>query len=303
MRTTAQCRNKGGVDIRAQVIKAVASKFTVMTDDKKRYTCFSRGRVKRDYDIYVGDYVRIDGIRGNTAIIEEVYPRKNALIRPYISNIDCLIIVVAPVPAPDWVLVDKMIINCYIEGIRPVLCFNKSDLIDRAEIERLFAPYKDEMSCVAASVMTEDGLNELLAVMEGGLSCFAGQSAVGKSSLLNAILGREAMQVSGLSEKIQRGKNTTRHIEIFDYGAGRLADTCGFSLLEFGDLLPSELTFYYTDYIKHMPKCRYKNNCAHIGEPDCEVKKQVELGALSAERYQRYTIIYNQLKEIQDAKY
>ncbi len=303
MRTAEKCGNKGEYFIRGQVIKAVASKFTVITDDKTRYTCFLRGRVKRDIDIYVGDYVEIDGIRGATAIIEEVYPRKNTLIRPYISNIDCLIIVVAPTPAPDWVLVDKMIINCYIEGIRPMLCFNKRDLTDRAEIERFFAPYKNELPCVAASAEQSGGLTELLSVMEGGLSCFAGQSAVGKSSLLNAILGRQVMEVCGMSERIQRGKNTTRHIEIFDYGTGRLADTCGFSLFEFENLLPSELTFYYTDYITYMPKCRYKNNCSHISEPECEIKKQVASGVLSAERYQRYIAIYNELKEKQDDKY
>lgn len=181
--------------------------------------------------------MEIGCIKGNTAIIEKVYERKNVLIRPYVSNVDRLIIVVAPLPQPDWVLVDKLIINCYIENIEPVLCFHKSDLIDEKTIQESLKPYENEMKCIQTSVLKgKEGLAELYEVMDGKLSCFAGQSAVGKSSIINELFGREIMEVCGLSEKVQRGKNTTRHIEIFDFGKGKVVDTCGFSLMELENL-------------------------------------------------------------------
>lgn len=225
------------------------------------------------------------------------------LIRPYVSNIDRLIIVVAPVPQPDWVLVDKLIINCYIEHIEPVLCYHKSDLTDEKTIRAGLAPYEDEMQCIRTSILCgKTGLKELYEVMDGKLSCFAGQSAVGKSSIINEIFDEEIMAVCGLSAKVQRGKNTTRHIEIFDFGQGKVVDTCGFSLMELENLKAEELTYYYEDYVKLMPKCKYKN-CTHINEPNCAVKEQIEKGNLSAERYSRYITIYNELKEKHDDKY
>lgn len=247
--------------------------------------------------------MEIQTLKGNQGIIEKLLPRKNKLIRPYVSNIDTLIIVIAPVPQPDFLLVDKLIINCYIEKVEPVLCLNKSDLIDFSAIERFFEQYNKELKCIRTSVVDENvGLNELYDVMKGKLSCFAGQSAVGKSSIINTIFGETMMDIGDLSQKVLRGKNTTRHIEIFDYGDGRVVDTCGFSLLEFEELKPEELTYYYDDYVNLMAECKYKN-CTHINEPECKVKQQVQEGKISSERYERYKTIFNELKEKQDDKY
>jgi ribosome biogenesis GTPase len=274
-----------------------------LTEDKKLYICHIRGKVKRDMNIYVGDYVKIKPLEDEKAIIEKIYPRKNALIRPFVSNMDNLIIVVAPVPKPDWLLVDKLIVSCYIENIRPTLCFHKADLISREEIKHLTKPYEGVIRLVQTSIKDKSiGLKELYEVMQGGLSCFTGQSAVGKSSIINEILGKEVMEVCDVSPKAQRGKNTTRHIEIFDWGGGRVTDTCGFSLLELEELPPQELTYYYDEYMKLMPECRF-TDCVHINEPECAVKKAVEEGSLSKERYLRYISIYNELKEKQDEKY
>ncbi len=274
-----------------------------MTAEKSKYICNIRGKLKRDEDVYVGDYVEVEGIKDNTGIIEKIYPRKNALIRPHVSNIDKLIIVVAPVPRPDWMLVDKLMVSCYIENIQPVLCFHKADLIDDSEITNLIKPYSELIKCLRTSTLDKDiGLKELYEVMQKSLVCFAGQSAVGKSSIINEIFGKEIMEVCDVSPKVQRGKNTTRHIEVFDWGDGRVVDTCGFSMLELDELLPEELTYYYEEYVSLMPECRYKN-CSHINEPGCAVKKAVEKGELSKDRYFRYISIYNELKEKQDEKY
>lgn len=289
--------------IKGQIIKAVASKYTVITDDKDKYTCFIRGKVKRDFEPVVGDYVEINQIKGNNGIIEKILPRKNKLIRPYVCNIDTLIIVVAPSPQPDWILIDKLIVSCYIENVEPVLCLNKSDLIEQPQIDKYFASYIKEIKCIKTSVVDESiGLDELHEVMNGKLCCFAGQSAVGKSSIINALIGKKVMDIGELSKKIDRGKNTTRHIEIFDYGDGKIVDTCGFSLLELNELNSQELTYYYDDYVKLMSECKFKN-CTHINEPDCKVKEQVNKGILSKERYDRYVNIFNELKEQQDDKY
>lgn len=229
-------------------------------------------------------------------------PRKNKLIRPYVSNIDNLIIVVAPTPQPDWLLVDKLIISCYIEQVQPILCLNKSDLVGQDFFEEFFAPYKNLLTCIKTSAVDENiGLKELFYIMKGKLNCFAGQSAVGKSSLINAIFGEKIMAVGEMSQKVQRGKHVTRHIEIFDYGQGRVVDTCGFSLLELEELLPEELTYYY-EYAKLMSECKFAN-CTHIDEPECKVKKEIQKNNLSQERYNRYKMIFNELKEKQNDKY
>ena len=163
----------------------------------------------------VGDIVEITPLKHNFGVIEKLYERKNKLIRPYVSNIDSLIIVIALLPKPDLTLVDKLIVSCYIEKIEPVLCFNKADLTDQKSIDEVFEAYKNEMPCVRTSTVDSAiGLKELYGVMKGKLSCFAGQSAVGKSSIINRIIGDEVMKVNGLSAKAQRGKHTTRHIEI-----------------------------------------------------------------------------------------
>lgn len=284
------------------VIKAVASKYKVLSGDTV-YTCFIRGRIKLDIDVFVGDYVEIADEKGKNAVIVDVKKRKNVLTRPYVANVDKLIIVIAPVPAPDWMLVDKLLINCYAENITPILCLNKRELTDEKVADEYFAPYKEEMKCVAVSCEDNDvGLSSLEKEITDETVCFAGQSAVGKSSIINRLLGRDAMETGELSEKSQRGKNTTRHIEIFPYNGGRVVDTCGFSMMELENVRSDELRLYYADYLDLAVKCRY-SGCNHISEPKCAVKTAVEEGRLNKQRYDRYVEIYNKLKEAEDAEY
>ena len=245
----------------------------------------------------------MDEIKNEKAIIDKVLPRKNVMIRPYVSNIDCLVIVVSKVPAPDWILVEKLILNCYIENIEPVLCYHKCELATIEEIEKAFSPYKNEISCIKTSIKDEEiGLKDLYKVIDGKLACFAGQSAVGKSSIINNILKKNVMETGELSQRIERCTKTTRHIEIFTYGKGSIIDTCGFSMMEFKKIKSEDLNYYYDDFVKAINKCQYRN-CTHINEPKCEVKKQVELGNISKERYDRYVAIYKEIKEMEDKQY
>ena len=257
--------------------------------------------MRRGGDIFVGDYVDFGITKDSYGVIEKILQRKNYMIRPYVANIDKAIILIANEPKPDMLLVDKIIINCYTQGIEPVLCYNKSDIADKKEIEEVFCDYK-ELKTLRMSAVDKDGIEELKLELKDSLVCFLGQSAVGKSSLLNTLLEEEKAEVGGLSEKIKRGKNTTRHIEIFEVLEGRIVDTCGFSMLECVDIKPEELCYYYDEYVHLAPLCKY-SSCLHTVEPQCKVREEVEKGNLSKNRYDRYLTIFNELKEKARKKY
>lgn len=280
---------------KGRVIKAVASKFFVDTDDGVK-VCFARKRLKNDGVIYVGDYVDVAKER-DSYVIEDVKERKNRLIRPYVSNIDVCFIVIAPEPQPDFLLVDKIIINCLVEGIEPVVVKNKDDLshIDTSEYDGVVA----QIEC---SAQTGDNVMKIVEFAKGKTACFAGQSAVGKSSLLNNILDCDLLEVGELAKKIKRGKNTTRKTEIFHIGEGTyLVDTCGFSLLETVDVAPENLRLYFDDLEAFRKECRF-NMCTHTDEPDCAVKAHVgkEIGR---GRYERYKTIYQELADRKEKLY
>ena len=279
---------------RGRVIKAVASKFFVDTDDSVK-VCFARKKLKFDGNIFVGDYVEIAKDR-DAYVIEKVEERKNQLIRPYVSNVDACLIVVASEPEPDFVLVDKVIVNCLEQNIEPVLIANKSDLnhLDLSEYEGI-------VKCFHISAETGQGVAEVFEYVEGKTVCLAGQSAVGKSSLINAILDSDECEIGELAKKIKRGKNTTRRIEIYNLGGTYLMDTCGFSMLETVDIEPENLRLYFDDLEMFRKECRF-NTCTHINEPDCAVKPHVgkEIGK---GRYERYKIIYDELTERRKNKY
>ena len=280
--------------IDGRVIKAVASKFFVDTPEGVKVS-FARKRLKNDGIIFVGDYVTVTKDRGDF-VIEEVKPRKNQLIRPYVSNIDVCFIVISPEPEPDFVLVDKIIINCLEQRITPVLVKNKDDLrtIDTSEYDGVI----EQFVCSAA---TGEGVKELVEFAKGKTVCFAGQSAVGKSSLINTILDCDLLEVGELAKKIKRGKNTTRKTEIFNLNGTYFVDTCGFSMLETVDVEPKDLRLYYDDFEQFRRECRF-SSCTHTDEPDCAVKAHVgkEIGT---GRYQRYLAIYKELVERKENMY
>lgn len=277
-----------------RVIKAVASKFFVDTPDGVK-VCFARKRLKNDGIIFVGDFVTVVKDRGDF-VIEEVKPRKNQLIRPYVSNIDVCLIVISPEPEPDFVLVDKIIVNCLEQRITPVLVKNKSDTgsIDTSE-------YQGVVDVLECSAETGDGVENIVEYAKGKTVCFAGQSAVGKSSLINRILDCDLLEVGELAKKIKRGKNTTRKTEIFNLCGTYFVDTCGFSMLETIDIDPKELRLYFDEFDEFRKDCKF-STCTHTDEPNCAVKEHVgkEIGK---GRYERYLTIYKELVERKENKY
>ena len=284
-----------------QVFKILSFVYYVKdTESGEIIECRGRGKIKRDGEILVGDLVEYTLSVSGIGTIDKVLPRKNKLVRPFVSNVDTAIIVIAPVPKPDYYLVDKVIINCYKDGIEPVLCVNKSDLIDDGGLKRLVKGY-GIVKNFFVSAYTGDGLDELKAYIGGKLVCFAGQSAVGKTSLLNALTGSNA-ETGNISRRIERGKNTTRHTEIYELdGDTKIIDTCGFSLLEL-DVEPSELKLYYPEFTRLNDDCRF-NSCVHVAEPDCAVKQAVENEDIDKDRYVRYTELYKEIKTLRSKQY
>ncbi len=257
--------------------------------------CSIRGTLKKDVDVYVGDLVDVEN-----NVIEKVYPRKNVLIRPYIANVDTLMITVAATPLPDWTLVEKLILNCHTQKINAAIVLNKCDLLSVSERESMMSSYKG-FDIFYFSCKTGEGITELKEYSKDKLICFAGQSAVGKSSIINLLTDKN-LEIGELSKKIQRGKNTTRQIEIFETKFGQIADTCGFSVLEGIDIRYDELVYYYEEFIPLQAKCKYKN-CTHTNEPSCAVKEAVLRGEIDENRYKRYVILYNKFKDIWRKKY
>ena len=271
------------------ILKKNADKFTVELNGKP--FIMSARNLKKD-GIFVGDKVEC-----KNDVIEKVLERKNILIRPPLANVDTMIIVVAKEPKIDFLLVDKLLVFCMVKGIKPILCINKSDLSESfvKDVEKI---YKDVVDIVNISTLDKSVLN--LKKYIKGVTALAGQSAVGKSSIINALLGKEIAVVGDFSKKVMRGKQTTRLVELYDLGnENYLADTAGFSKLSEELLIvnENELKDYYPDFIKYAHMCKYKS-CQHLKLDDCGVVKAVSEGKISKIRYENYKILRENIKKV-----
>lgn len=288
-----------------KIIKGVGGFYTVITDEGERFTCKARGLFRKLGIIPVpGDNVVFTVDKKGLGFIQEILPRVNELIRPAAANVDVLLIVVsAKEPLPDLELVDKLLLYCAKQRIRPVLAINKCDGGVNGASQRIAEQYKGaQLEIISVSAETGyriDGLSEL---MSGCTICLAGQSAVGKSSLINRLLGLE-LSTGELSAKTERGKHTTRHAELIPtpYG-GYIADTPGFSMLESVRIEPEEIPAMYPEFDAYKNRCRFMG-CMHISEPDCSVKEAVSKGAINKDRYSRYVKIANEATEERKHRY
>lgn len=282
--------------IKGRVVKGVASKYFVDIGDQT-LECIARGRLRLDTDIFVGDFVELEK-EGKAYAIKKVLPRKNSLIRPYVANIDICFIVIATLPQPDFILVDKILINAIIADIKPVLVINKEDISQKEYVQGIASDYGNILDIIICSAKTGDGIDKIMEYAKNKVACFAGQSAVGKSSILNAILKDDVFDTGSLSTKTARGKHTTRESVIVKVNDASFIDTCGFSMFElFEDFKPETLSEYYFEFEPYISSCKYRKGCLHLSEPDCAVKKAVEEGKISKNRYERYKTIYEELKD------
>lgn len=234
----------------------------------------------------------------SSGVIEKILPRKNYLLRPPIANIDSVAAVISEVPKPDFILIDKIVIRALRMGIDCVLCINKSDMLSDAfieEVKREYGGVADRIFVLSAK--TASGISDFCAYLKDKIVCFAGQSAVGKSSLVNCIIGNSYSEIGEVSQRSGRGRHTTRHSELIPLCGGYLADTPGFTFFDgLEDIAPNELSGYYVDFDAFSAGCRFKG-CSHVDEPVCGIKTAVEEGKLSKERYLRYLANYSELKD------
>ena len=283
------------------VIKTVGGVFTVETDVAK-FTCFAPKKLRyNDLDLLVGDKVRFSDLHRGKGSIVEILPRKNRLTRPEVANVDACLFVLASVPQPDFYLADKVLINCFQQKIEPIIVVNKIDLgLQTAQqVQQNYAEICDVV-CVSA---TDDSLSQKLRpYIENRVVCFAGQSAVGKTSILNALLPNLGGKTGAVSQKSGRGTHTTRHTSLHKVMNGYVMDTCGFSLCTLENVRSDELRLYCDDFVKLSVACKF-TSCTHTVEPDCAVKKAVEEGTLCRERYERYVEEHKELVEMEKNKY
>ena len=284
------------------VVKSVGGVFTVMGDDGNKYVCFAPKKLRyNDLDIVVGDKIKFEDLKRGKGVVVEIIPRKNKLVRPEIANVDVCFVVLACEPQPDLYLCDKVLINCFQEKIEPVIVVNKVDL-SQETVNVVKQNYHGLADIVCLSAM-DDSVKQLCKYLDGGkVACFAGQSAVGKTSILNALLPEANGATGGLSEKSGRGVHTTRHSSLHSVFGGYLVDTCGFSLCDLHDIRSDELRLYLDDFVELSHSCKY-NSCTHTVEPDCAVKQAVERGELCKARYERYLEEYQEIKEFEKNQY
>ena len=292
-----------------RIIRAISGFFDVDEGTGKVYRCKARGIFRAEgLRPVVGDYVSFDvthegDLEGN---ISHVLERRNTLIRPVVSNVDQALIIFAMThPDPNFLLLDKFLIMMKQQDVPVIICFNKTDLTadnEKAEAS-LRATYAGSGSeVIFISVKEGEGIDRLASLLKDRTTVLAGPSGVGKSSLINLLYPEAAMETGELSRKIARGKNTTRHSELFHATGGvfegtketYLLDTPGFTSLDIRNVIPRDLHLFYEDFTPYRDNCAFAD-CAHLNEPDCAVKDALDEGAISRVRYDTYRLLHEEL--------
>jgi len=273
------------------VIKGYGGFYYVKDDQRFVWECKPRGRFKLEkQQILVGDRVQIQTLNEKCGVVEKVLPRMTELVRPPVANIDRAIVVFAlKSPEPNLNLLDRFIILAEAGKTEPVICFNKADLLNINEIKPILETYNNiGYQTMITSIKTGEGIENLRAVLKDHISVFAGPSGVGKSSLLNAVQPGLQLKTGEISIKLQRGKHTTRHVELLELEfGGYVTDTPGFSSLYLPQILKEELAGLFPEMDNFWQNCRF-NGCMHNREPDCAVKAAVDSGDISKTRYEHY---------------
>ena len=263
------------------------------------YESKPRGLFRKEKTVItVGDRVTFTPQENDLAVIEQLHPRRNLFVRPPISNLDRLFIVIAAAdPAPDLFFADKLTVIARHSQVEPIIVINKSDLADASAIAAIYQ--QAGVPVILANGHTGEGMQEILAMARDGISALAGFSGVGKSSLLSHLLPHK-LETGEVSHKLGRGRHTTRHVELFAVGNGFFADTPGFSSLELTEqstLRLPDLAAAFPEFAPYLEDCRF-TNCAHLKEKGCAVLEAVQQGRIASSRHASYCQLYEQLKAI-----
>lgn len=286
--------------MRGKIVKGIAGFYYVHTS-AGLVECKAKGIFRKEgIKPLVGDRVEIeltdtDKLLGN---ITDILPRQNMLIRPAAANIDQALIIFAIVkPEPNYNLLDRFLINMEKQKIPCIICFNKKDIATNREKEELTESYgKCGYQVLFVSGKKEEGLGEIREILKGKTTALAGPSGVGKSTIINALCPQAHMETGEISHKIERGKHTTRHAQLFTLADDTfICDTPGFTSLNLGDMEKEELQGFYPEFLPHEKECRFYG-CAHISEPVCGVRRALLEGKISKVRYDNYVLLYEELK-------
>ena len=285
----------------AKILKGIGGFYYVKSDNSEDIIeCKARGRFRNlSLKPYVGDDVDIElsGEEGKGSILD-IHPRKNCFIRPPVANIDRLVIVCScDNPKPDFGFIDKMLIICASKNVDTILCFNKTDLVSDEEISEYASVYENlGIRVIRTCAKDHKGTDELRECISGGVTAFSGFSGVGKSTLLNSLLGIDDIKTGEVSNKIGRGRHTTRHVELMEFSDGYLVDTPGFGSLELADIEPEELKDYFPEFEPFEAECRFPD-CMHLGTKFCGVYDAYTQGRISGSRFDNYKDFYKLLKD------
>ena len=288
--------------MQGKIVKGIAGFYYIHVVESGVYECKAKGIFRKEkIKPLVGDNVKIEIIDENekTGNITEILPRKNELIRPAVANIDQALVVFAVTrPSPHFSLLDRFLVMMESKHIPVILCFNKEDIADDFQIKALEKIYSGcGYPCIFTSALEQRNIEQVKALLTGKTTAIAGPSGVGKSSMINVLQPEANMETGDISQKIERGKHTTRHSELFLIDADSyIMDTPGFSSLYMSDFETDDMQYFFPEFEEFEGTCRF-DGCSHTHEPDCAVKNAVSDGKIASVRYDSYKKIYEELKD------
>ena len=282
-----------------RILRSLSGFYDVQTQEGL-ITCRARGILRKEGNSpLTGDLVEITVEKGK-GMVEKILPRKNHFIRPAVANVDALVIFAANVnPVTEPFLIDRVAAIAGDQNVQAVLCVNKCDLDPAMDLVRIYEHAGFPVICTSAE--TGEGVEDLRALLEGKLTAFTGNSGVGKSSILNRLAPELQLETGEVSEKLGRGRHTTRHVELYRLGENTyVADTPGFSSFDTDQMeliLKENLQYAFPDFGSYLGKCRF-DDCSHRREPDCAVRAAVEAGEIERSRYESYLKLYEKSSQI-----
>lgn len=288
--------------LKGTIIKGIGGFYYVEAADEI-FECKARGVFRKEkLTPLVGDKVTVSINDNAENTVDEIMPRKNALTRPPVVNIDNLIIVVSTVePKPSTLVIDKLIAVAEHKDIEPIIVITKSDLASAREIYDIYT--LAGFNTIAVSNETGSGIDEVKAVLNGKISALTGNSGVGKTSLLNNLDSSLDLKTAHISKKLGRGRHTTRQAELYRVCGGFVVDTPGFSSFEIDKddiIMKDELPYCFRDFSEYIDKCKFFPSCTHTADKGCAVIEAVNEGKISKSRHNSYVQLYNSVKDIKE---
>lgn len=288
--------------LKGTIIKGIGG-FYYVEAAGEIYECKARGAFRKaKITPLVGDSVEILVDDNEKNSIESIGERRNYFNRPPISNVDNLVIVASTCdPKPNTLIIDRLTAVAFYKEVQPVIVFTKEDMNNAQELLDIY--YSTGIPCFAVSNRTGEGIEKIKEFIDGSISVFTGNSGVGKSSLINCICPDFSLETGEISQKLGRGRHTTRHVELFKVNNGYIADTPGFSSLDFETndiIMKDELAYCFPEFKEYLGDCKFTSSCAHVNDKGCKVLEALNEGKINKSRHESYVALYNEVKDIKE---